>query len=491
MKRIWHHPEESEAGKRYWRSLGELENSAEFSAWLEREFPEGAAELETDEVSRRSFVKLMGASAALAGIGLPSCRRPESFLVPYAKNVEWMIPGKPLLYTTAMPRMDGCIPLIATTYDGRPTTLTGNPNHPSNQLIVDGESKGNSGTDSFAQASILGLYDPERSGDFLKSGKKSSRREFYAYFEDLKSRLGSLAGRGSAVLVGETNSPTLDRLLGDLQIRFPEIGFYRYEPFNRDQVRLGLSSYYGRDDLQILPRLEQATRILSLDCDFLGLDRLGGNLAQGFAANRRPESLAGVAEADGAAISYHWRSRTAEEMNRLYVVEPAYTVTGGMADHRLRLPSSQILAFATALAQELGVEGVEGTPTLSDRALVWVREAALDLLSAEGKSLVLAGTLQSAELHSLVAAINGRLGAFGQTIQLLSRSERALGTLAELRQAILAEGDDRITTVISITDADPVFDAPNDLRWADVMERVEYLHLGYYHKRTMRNIRII
>src|SRR5690606_23363323 len=179
-----------------------------------------------------------------------------------------------------------------------PTTVTGNPNHPINRLVVDGESKGNSGTDSFAQASILNLYDPERSRDFLQSGKRSSRRDFYRYFDELKGRLGDSAGRGAAILIGETNSPTLDRLLGDLQIRFPEIRFFRYEPFNREQSRLGISAYFGREDIQTLPRLERATRILSLDCDFLGLDRVGGNLAHGFSTNRRPEALAGGEEAE-------------------------------------------------------------------------------------------------------------------------------------------------------------------------------------------------
>jgi molybdopterin-containing oxidoreductase family iron-sulfur binding subunit len=121
MKRVFQHPPEPLTGKKYWRSLGELSDTPEFREWLQREFPAGAAQLEGDEWSRRNFLKLMGASMALAGVGLTSCRRPEAHLVPFTKSVEWTIPGKPLFYATAMPRRTGAIPLVVTTHDGRPT----------------------------------------------------------------------------------------------------------------------------------------------------------------------------------------------------------------------------------------------------------------------------------------------------------------------------------------------------------------------------------
>src|SRR5207237_2421793 len=137
MKRVFHHPPEPSTGKRYWRSLGEYSDSPEFRQWLEREFPEGAAELNGDEWSRRDFVKLMGASMALAGVGLTSCRRPELHLVPFTKNVEWTIPGKFLYYATAMTRRTGGIPMIASTVDGRPIKLEGNPLHPASGGTTD------------------------------------------------------------------------------------------------------------------------------------------------------------------------------------------------------------------------------------------------------------------------------------------------------------------------------------------------------------------
>src|SRR3989454_7644102 len=186
MKRVFHHPPEPSNGTKYWRSLGELKDTPEFRQWLEREFPPGAAELNGDEWSRRDFMKLMGASMALAGLGLTSCRRPELHVVPFTKSAEWTIPGKFLYYATAMPRRTGAIPLIATTVDGRPIKLEGNPFHPASA----------GSTDVFAQASILDLYDPSRSRRFVNRSKDSSRAEFDAYIDKLRGQFG--AGDGLA-----------------------------------------------------------------------------------------------------------------------------------------------------------------------------------------------------------------------------------------------------------------------------------------------------
>src|SRR2546429_4751170 len=200
MKRVFQHPPEPASGKHYWRGLGELNDTPEFRQWLEREFPPGSAELNGDELSRRDFLKLMSASMALAGVGLTSCRRPELHLVPFTKNVEWTIPGKFLYYATAMPRRTGGIPLIATTVDGRPIKLEGNPLHPAS----------GGATDTFVQASILDLYDPARSRRFLNRGKESNRAEFDSYIGKLRGQLGG--GDGLAFLVEETLLPTRERL---------------------------------------------------------------------------------------------------------------------------------------------------------------------------------------------------------------------------------------------------------------------------------------
>src|ERR1700739_3005127 len=186
MKRIFQHPLEPATGRRYWRGLEELAETPEFKSWLEREFPEGAAELESDGVSRRNFMRLMGGSMALAGIGLSGCRRPEAYVVPYTKSVEWLIPGKAVLYTTSMPRASGVLPLIATTYEGRPTKLEGNPLVPSST----------GGTDLFAQAAVLDLYDPDRARTFLFAGKETTAQEFAKYLGGVRKELMSGKGEG-------------------------------------------------------------------------------------------------------------------------------------------------------------------------------------------------------------------------------------------------------------------------------------------------------
>src|SRR5437868_6443930 len=202
MKRVFEHPTEELTGKQYWRSLSELSDTPEFRGWLEREFPAGAAQIEGDEWSRRGFLKLMGASMALAGFGLGGCRRPEAHLVPFTKSAEWTIPGKALFYATAMPRRTGGLPLIATTVDGRPIKLEGNPLHPAS----------NGATDVFAQASIIDLYDPSRSRRFLNKKKPAERAEFESYVENLRTQLKGEGGANLAFLVEEVHSPTRERL---------------------------------------------------------------------------------------------------------------------------------------------------------------------------------------------------------------------------------------------------------------------------------------
>src|SRR3989454_5047329 len=323
MKRVFHHPPEPSNGTKYWRSLGELKDTPEFRQWLEREFPEGAAELNGDEWSRRDFVKLMGASMALAGIGLTSCRRPEMHLVPFTKSVEWTIPGKFLYYATAMPRRTGAIPLIATTVDGRPIKLEGNPLHPASGGT----------TDTFVQASILDLYDPSRSQRFVHKGKTSNRTEFDTYVGTLRKALTNQQGDGLAFLVDETHSPTRERLRTELEKILPALRWCVYEPLLSQEQEFAAQNAFG-SDVRVLPKFDRADVVLALDSDFLDCGQ--GDLAsvRAFTSRRRVNA-------------------PKDNMNRLYVVENRFTLTGAMADHRLRCPASQIAASAHALAGKI------------------------------------------------------------------------------------------------------------------------------------------
>ena len=212
MKRKWHHPEKDPNAKRMFRSLAERQGTPEFRERQLLEFPKEAEEMrdeEDRELSRRGFMKFMGASTALAGLGMAACRRPVGHIVPYVKSVEWIIPGKPLLYTTAMPRIGGCTPLLATTHEGRPTHLQGNPLHPSNPTA---------GTDSFASSTILDLYDPDRNGDYKHNGKTVEKFAFDEFLAAKKTSLSDSSGEGLAILHGESTSPTRAAVLEGLDL---------------------------------------------------------------------------------------------------------------------------------------------------------------------------------------------------------------------------------------------------------------------------------
>jgi MoCo/4Fe-4S cofactor protein with predicted Tat translocation signal len=473
MKRVFQHPPEPQTGKHYWRSLGELSDTPEFREWLEREFPAGAAELKDDEWSRRSFLKLMGASMALAGFGLNGCRRPEAHLVPFTKNVEWTIPGKFLYYATAMPRRTGAIPLIATTVDGRPIKLEGNPLHPAS----------GGATDTFVQASILDLYDPSRSQRFVHKGKKSDRAAFDAYIGKLRNAFLAQQGDGVAFLVAETHSPTRERLRAELEKILPDVRWCVYEPLLSQKQSSTVQGVFG-DNVRVLPKFDRADVILALDSDFLDCGQ--GDLAsvRAFTSRRRV-------------------SAPKDNMNRLYVVENRFTLTGAMADHRLRCPASQIAAFAHALARKVlagtndaGLGSVianqqlpAGVATFDEQ---WLSEAANDLMAKPGASLVLAGPNQPGEVHLLTYAINAALKNLGQTlvVRQVPRNPRTI----DISQLAADINDGRIKQLF-ILGGDPVYNAPRGLvedhetgqplDWGDLQKKVpEIVRLGYHEDST-------
>ena len=485
MKRVLEHPPEKLTGKRYWRSLGELSDTPEFRGWLEREFPAGAAQIEGDEWSRRGFLKLMGASMALAGFGLTSCRRPEAHLVPFAKSVEWAIPGKALFYATAMPRRTGAIPLVVTTHDGRPTKIDGNPLHPAS----------GGATDAFAQASILDLYDPARSKRFvekserIEGGKKVENFEkrdrvaFEKYLAQLRSKILADGGAGLAFLVEEVHSPTRERLRAELQKVFPKMRWCVYDPLLTEAQSFATHMSFGENS-RLVPRLDRADVVLALDSDFLDCGEGDLPAVRAFSARRRV-------------------STAKDTMNRLYVVENRFTLTGAMADHRLRCPASQISAFAFALAEKIAaatkdtslfstiatLKPPEGAEKFDER---WLTEVANDLLSKPGASLVLAGSHQPVVVQFLVYAVNFALKNIGSTLLVreFARNSKT-NSILQLAGEISAG---RIKQLF-IFGGDPVYNAPRGITqdremkgpvdWDYLQKRVpDVVRLGHYEDAT-------
>jgi len=456
MKRIFNHPPAPTTGKKYWRSLEEFADTPEFRAKLEREFPQGAAELEGNEVSRRGFMQFMGASVALAGLGLTGCRRPELHMVPYTKGVEWQVPGNALHYATSMPRRGGAIPLIATTYNGRPTKLEGNPNVPGF----------NGATDIFGQSAILDLYDPDRSKVILTNDDPTGRADadyatkvnfseeswdnFWKEFEDWKKTIGD--GTGVAILTEPSTSPTRERLRLQLQQQFPKLLWAEYEPWSAVE---GISY-----------NLDKADVIVSLDADFLGASEGTVQTIAGFAAGRRR------------------LGKTQETMSRLYVVEGRFSLTGGMADHRLRMPSSAIGGVASVLAAKIGTQGeLPGTfAAFSDpNTDAWLSEMAKDLSNAKGRSLVICGSQQPQAVHDIVAQINQSLGNKGITYHDRFVPHVQSSTIFDLSTQISAG----IVKTLFVVGGNPVFNAPVELGFDALLPKVDkVVRLGLYVDET-------
>lgn len=447
MKRIWHHPEEPSTGKRYWRSLNQLAKTPSALEAQDREFPAGVAEMKDEadaETSRRSFLKIMGASTALAGMA--ACRRPEISIRPYSKAPEWVIPGKVLFYATAMPRTGGGSPMVVHTHEGRPTHLQGNKLHPDS----------NGGLDSQAQASILNLYDPNRTRIFTNFGKKAAREDFLKFLDAKKAELAGKQGAGLAILTDEAVTPTRSRLIGELLKKFPQAKVYSHEAFGQASVRSAFGAAFGAGAMPAYD-FGKADRVFALDCDFLGLDRLGNNAVGQFMSKRKADK-----PDDG------------EKMNRLYAIEGRYTLTGGMADHRLRVHASQTLKVAVKLAEKIAEKTGDAALKAAAAAVKpggacvharadfdqWLQAAADDLAEKKGAAVVVAGSSHGSPLHLLTIAINQALGAFGTVIEVKQTGATPVGTLAELAAAAAGK---QIDTLIFSGENDPVFEAPADV----------------------------
>ncbi|MDG2486296.1 MAG: TAT-variant-translocated molybdopterin oxidoreductase [Roseibacillus sp.] len=457
-KRVFHHPEVSadDSGVASWRSVGELERTPSFRAHVEREFPEGSGHLspEDQKATRRSFMKLMGASSALSGLTLVSCRRPESYIVPYKKAPEWVIPGKPLYYASTRPRAEGSVPLVVTTYEGRPTTLAPNGDH------NDG-----CGADALTQASVLNLYDPKRSRNFLRDGKKASQRDF-------EGVLGSLAREGAklAVVVGEDDSPTRNRLRDEIVQAYPESKFYTYEALCGEARRRVQNEVFGEGS-QTVVDFSKAERILSLDCDFLGVDPVGS--ASDFSRKRQ-----------GGGETYH-QDVAADAMNRLYMVESVFSLTGGMADHRLRAKPSQMAAIAAQVAIGLGIT-VDGYDAgcLSDEEKAellgtaatfdsWILECVADLKAHKGSAVVLAGSRHEEDLQRIVIAINREIGSYGGPMVVYETGRTGYGTIADFEADV-----DEETIVLLLGPSNPVYDRPGEQFRRGLSRSKLSIHLG-------------
>jgi molybdopterin-containing oxidoreductase family iron-sulfur binding subunit len=392
-------------GRRYWRSLDELADTPEFKDWLHREFPQGASEMESDGQSRRSFLKLMSASFALAGVATlgAGCRRPEEKLVPYGKQPENFTYGEAQFFATAMPTRTGAIPLVVKSYEGRPVKIEGNALFPG----------GNGGTDRYAQASILDLYDPDRARHFQRDGKEVSRDEALKFLDDLSQKFSANQGEGLAFLAESSTSPSRARLQQIIAQKFPKSQWFTYDAIDSGIHRRAATQAFGQPVKPVF-HFDKAKVILSLDCDFIGGEDGAHEHIRKFAAGRK----------------------AGEGMSRLYAVESLFTLTGANADHRLRVSASQVSQIGAAILGAV-ISGQVGAGATMPAGLdfKWISECANDLAKNRGNVLVVAGQRQPMAVHLLAHAINTALDSVGNTLSLISAPENPVADLKNLNAA--------------------------------------------------------
>ena len=432
------------APRAQWRSLEERDRLGA-APGAANEFAPGADQL--DGVSRRGFMQLLGVSTAVATVGA-ACKKPNEKIVPFVRRPEEVTPGNPLHFATAS-SLDGYANgLLVTSHEGRPTKVEGNPAHP--QTF--------GATTPFDQALILSLYDDDRAKQLRRGGDPIAWTTFLAETNAYASKAVAGGGAGLRFLTGPTSSPLLADLRRRILDRFPKAKFVSYSSAAGDGATDGTKLAFGKP---LSPRhhLSGATVIVSLDADFLGDGPEQTRLAREFAARREP----------------------ARGMNRLYVVEPAMTITGGMADHRLRLAGSDVGGFAAALCAMLAGRGLTALGPLAALAHgqgqghwdpKWLIAVAADLERNRGRSLIIAGRRQPAAVHALAAALNAALGNVGTTVEygLPLTTDPTAGTapLAALAEELAAGTVDTLV----ITAFNPAYSAPVDLKFGALLRRI-------------------
>jgi MoCo/4Fe-4S cofactor protein with predicted Tat translocation signal len=450
---------QEKTGPEYWRSLEELARSEGFQQALHREFPKGASEW-LDSFSRRNFLQVMGASLGLAGLtAATGCvRLPLEPIVPYVRQPENVIPGRPKYYATAVTLGGYASPVLVESHLGRPTKIEGNDLHPASL----------GGTDIFTQASLLTMYDPDRSQSVNSMGDQRSWQAFLNAIRGPLSAQKSLQGAGIRILTPTISSPTLaDQLRNFLKI-YPQAKWHVWEPINRDNVLEGAKLAFGQP-VETRYDFSKADVIVSLDADFLSAGFPGNTkYIRDFATRRNP---------DGG------------NMNRLYVIESNPSTTGAKADHRLSVRAAEIERTVDLLVRgghplrEIGPQN-SGLPENQHKFMVALEE---ELGGHQGKSLVIAGDHQPPSLHALVYAINQHLGNVGKTTFYSEPVDANPVNQAESIKELAADMQAGKVDLLVILGGNPAYDAPTDLNFAELLKSDKVplrVHYGLYQDET-------
>ncbi len=451
-------------GREYWRSLDQLADKPEFREFVEREFPDHASEM-LDPISRRKFLFLMAASLSFAG--LTACRRPVHEILPAAATTVEQVPGVATYYATIMPLGGYAQGLLVRSNDGRPTKVEGNPLHPSSL----------GATSAYAQASILDLYDPDRSQKVKKGGAASTWKDFVATVQPLFATLKGRGGAGLRVLSEKVCSPTLADLRAQMMAAMPQAKWVEYEPVNLDNALEGTRVAFGQP-MHAHYSYDKADVVLALDSDFLCVSYGSVLNLKNFSKRRKVES------------HHHL------DLNRLYVVESNFTVTGAAADHRLRLRTGEVRNFAFALAAELlkmpemqagDVATVIEKLGKADGGKFgkWIGALAKDLAAHKGKSVIVAGSKQPPAVHAVVCLLNRALGNEGQTVRYTRAFDEQFTRMTDALKELAREIDQGAVETLLILGGNPAYNSPADIDMASKIRKVpNSIRLGLYEDET-------
>ncbi|HLV86788.1 MAG TPA: TAT-variant-translocated molybdopterin oxidoreductase [Candidatus Sulfotelmatobacter sp.] len=446
------HDASEKTGPEYWRSLEELAGSAAFQEALHREFPKGASEW-LDSVSRRGFLKVMGASLGLAG--MTGCvKLPKEEIVPYVRQPENIIPGKPKYFATALTLGGYASPVLVESHMGRPTKIEGNDLHPASM----------GGTDIFTQAQLLTMYDPDRSQTVVSMGDQRSWGGFLSAIRGPLNAQKALQGAGIRILTPTISSPTLADQLHTFLKTYPQAKWHVYEPVNRDNVLEGAKLAFGQP-VETRYDFSKADVIVSLDADFLYAGFPGNTrYIRDFAARRNPDG----------------------KMNRLYVIESTPSTTGAKADHRAPMAAVEVSLYPRALLQALGqsVRNASGDALATDHFLPAVVH---DLQNHRGSSIVIAGDHQPPEVHALTHLLNQSLGNVGTTVFYADPVNANPINQTESLKDLVADIRGGKVDLLIILGGNPAYDAPADLNFADAIKNGKVplrVHLGLYQNET-------
>ncbi|MBA2302241.1 MAG: TAT-variant-translocated molybdopterin oxidoreductase, partial [Acidobacteria bacterium] len=444
----------STEGRLYWRSLGELSDSPQFREYLHREFPEQASEW-NDPKGRREFLKLMSASLALAGVGACT-RQPQEQIIPYVRQPEDLVPGRPLFYASAVVHGGYAQPVLVESHMGRPTKIEGNPEHPASLGAAD----------SFTQAEILNLYDPDRAKTVTFRGEVRSWGHFLTAVQGALAAQKARQGAGLRFLTGPITSPSLAELMSSILVDYPQARWHQFDP-------VGMQGQAGAENGRPVYHFDKADVVVTLDADFIACGPGSLRYQRDFATRRRVMD-------------------DRKQMNRLYAIESTPTLTGAKADHRLPVKASEVEAIARELAAALGASTAQapgasasvprpGAPRIARS----VAAIARDLQAHRGTSLIVAGDYQPAAVHRIARSINESLGnagvtvTYGADVEAMPTDRHA--SIAELARAM---GDGQVEALV-IVGGNPVFSAPADLTFAEQMSKVGLIaYYGQYVDET-------